>query len=307
MRDKKGCSIIDFPDNYVILDLETSGFDTQYDSIVEVCVLKIQNDTIIDSFCSFVNPNSFINYDFVEKKTGIKKSDLDNAPEFSAILPAIKEIVGENIIIGHNINFDINFLYDNSDEFPKNDFIDTLRLSRMIHKELLHHRLCDIADYYSINYDRLHRSLDDCKITFEIYKALKKDFLSNYSDCEDFLNKQKQLRKKCKKGFLNPKDIVPTSFEFDEDNILYNKNVVFTGVLEKMKRADAMQLVVNIGGHNQNSVTRDTNFLILGNNSYCSSIKDGKSSKHKKAEKLKLEGYDIEVISENTFYDIILE
>lgn len=40
---------------------------------------------------------------------------------------------------------------------------------------------------------------------------------------------------------------------------------------------------------------------------YCKSIKDGKSSKQKKAEKLKLDGYDIEIIPENVFYDIISE
>ena len=48
----------------------------------------------------------------------------------------------------------------------------------------------------------------------------------------------------------------------------------------------------------------NTNYLILGNNDYCSSIKDGKSSKHKKAEKYKLEGQDIEIIDEDTFYNL---
>ena len=62
--------------------------------------------------------------------------------------------------------------------------------------------------------------------------------------------------------------------------------------------------VVAIGGINADSVTKKTNFLILANNTYCPLIKDGKSNKQKKAEKLKLEGYDIEVIPENVFYDM---
>ena len=53
------------------------------------------------------------------------------------------------------------------------------------------------------------------------------------------------------------------------------------------------------------SVTKETNYLILGNNDYCTSIKDGKSIKQKKAEKLKLDGQDIEILSEDTFYDMI--
>ena len=68
-----------------------------------------------------------------------------------------------------------------------------------------------------------------------------------------------------------------------------------------------MQIVADLGGQNADSVTKKTNYLILGNNDYCKSIKDGKSSKQKKAEKLKLDGYDIEIIPENVFYDIISE
>ena len=72
-----------------------------------------------------------------------------------------------------------------------------------------------------------------------------------------------------------------------------------------MTRKTAMQMVVDLGGLVGNSVTKKTNYLILGNNDYCSSIKDGKSSKQKKAESLKLSGNDIEIISENVFYDML--
>lgn len=66
-----------------------------------------------------------------------------------------------------------------------------------------------------------------------------------------------------------------------------------------------MQLVVNMGGLCGDSVNKKTNYLVLGNNDYCTTIKDGKSSKQKKAEKLQIEGQDIEIISENVFYDML--
>lgn len=72
-----------------------------------------------------------------------------------------------------------------------------------------------------------------------------------------------------------------------------------------MPRKNAMQIVADLGGINGDNVTKKTNFLILGNNDYCKSIKDGKSSKQKKAEKLKLSGQDIEIIPESVFYDLI--
>lgn len=69
-------------------------------------------------------------------------------------------------------------------------------------------------------------------------------------------------------------------------------------------RKDAMQIVVDFGGIVENNVTKDT-YLILGNNDYCSTIKDGKSTKHKKAESLILKGQDIQILPENVFYDLI--
>ena len=72
-----------------------------------------------------------------------------------------------------------------------------------------------------------------------------------------------------------------------------------------MVRKDAMQIVADLGGFCGDNVTSKTNFLILGNNDFCTSMKDGKSSKQKKAEKLMLEGKDLQIISENVFYDLI--
>lgn len=74
-----------------------------------------------------------------------------------------------------------------------------------------------------------------------------------------------------------------------------------------MKRTDAAQIVVNLGGTVAASVTKNTNYLVLGNNDYCSSIKDGKSNKQKKAEQLILNGSDLIILDENTFYNMIIE
>ncbi len=66
-----------------------------------------------------------------------------------------------------------------------------------------------------------------------------------------------------------------------------------------------MQAVVNIGGICGDSVTKKTNFLILGNNDFCMSIKEGKSSKQKKAEALILKGQDLMILSESAFFEYI--
>lgn len=58
---------------------------------------------------------------------------------------------------------------------------------------------------------------------------------------------------------------------------------------------------------NGKDITKQTNYLILGNNDYCKAIKDGKITKQKKAEDLILKGQDLKIISENVFYDMIAD
>ena len=183
-----------------------------------------------------------------------------------------------------------------------NDFIDTMRISRKLLPELPHHRLIDLARYFEIDTTNNHRSLKDCVITMSIYERLKNVALQKYVNVEEFKNTFKKHRNGTT---LRARDIVTNNTEFDVDNLFCDKYVAITGTLEKMQRKEAMQIIVGLGGHCEDNVTKKTNYLILGNNDYNPILRGKKSSKLIKAESLKLEGKDIEIISENVFYDII--
>ena len=60
-----------------------------------------------------------------------------------------------------------------------------------------------------------------------------------------------------------------------------------------------------MGGKLTETVSKKTNYLVLGCTDYCKTIKDGKTSKQKKAEKYQREGSDISVITEDVFYQMI--
>ncbi len=74
-----------------------------------------------------------------------------------------------------------------------------------------------------------------------------------------------------------------------------------------MPRREAMQIVLNLGGICCDGITKNTNYLVLGNNDYSSTIKNGKSNKQKKAEQYLLLGHNIQIISENIFYELITD
>ena len=324
-RDK-GNSLLDFPANYTVIDIETTGLDPHFDSIIEVGAIKVVNNSIESTFSSLIKPPA-IEYDeeyddcdflsddngnkyyyvdnYISSLTHITNEMLDTAPEAQDVLNDFAIFISDDILVGHNVNFDVNFLYDNllkyCDYKLTNDFVDTLRLCRRLHKDLPHHGLSDMVDFYNIDTSSAaHRSLSDCTTTNKLYEKLYNSMLDQFESLDNFKLSLKRKRKK-----LDANSITTSNETFNTLHPLYQKVCCFTGKLENLPRKDAMQLVVDLGGIVANSVTKKTNYLILGNNDYCPTIKDGKSRKQKKAEDLKLSGQDIDIISENTFYEML--
>lgn len=322
MFDFKGRSLIEFPDNYTVVDLETTGLEFQYDDIIEISAVKVRNGEITDKFSSLVQPPMRTMYfrdsegewvghdcyisDFISELTGITNEMLETSPSIKEVLPSFKYFVGNDILVGHNIvSFDGNFLCcafqkHMHSEF-RNDYIDTRRISRWILKDLDHHRLSDIAAFFGIAYDGAHRAEKDCMITNDCFGMLKAETEKQYGSIDDFINYVRE-KKKYRGRSVHAKDIETALDEIDIENPFYGKYCVFTGKFDKITRKEAMQIIKNLGGENEDTITKKTNFLIIGNIDFSKSIKDGKSSKMKKAEKYKEAGQEIDVISEDTFY-----
>lgn len=176
--------------------------------------------------------------------------------------------------------------------------MDTMQFARKLYPDLKHHRLSDMTEYLGLSNNE-HRSIADCISTKELYDAEKALMAEKGLKIEDLWSYGGGQSHR-----IDISSIVPVE-EANADGFFDGRHVVFTGKLEKMIRKDAMQLVVNLGGVLDNTVNKKTNYLILGNNDYNAILHGEKSSKHKKAEQLKLEGQDIEIIDEFTFYDIL--
>lgn len=299
-RDNKGKSVLLPLSDFTVIDLETTGLDPLYDEIIEIGAIRYRAGVEAEVFSSLVRPEEEID-EFISDLTGITNEMLKDAPPIGEILPAFLAFTGEDTVVGHNVNFDINFIYDAAaalglDAFS-NDYLDTMRLSRRLFPEERHHRLKDMVQRFGIDQAVAHRAVDDCRATAA-------SLIYMYDHINEAGIEFSSLLPKRADG-VKAADIIATdNAELDPTHPLYGKKCVFTGTLERMQRKDAMQLVVNIGGLCGDGVTKDTNFLILGNNDYCKSIKDGKSNKQKKAEDLKRKGHDIEILTENVFYSM---
>lgn len=177
---KKGIHLDTLPNDYTVIDIETTGLSSVRNEIIELSALKIRNNKVSKTFTTLVKPQGKINY-FISKLTGITNQMVASAQPIDSILDKYIEFIGNDIIIGHNVNFDINFIYDNylkyfNKEFS-NDYIDTCSMSRKI-CNLKHHKLNIVADYYNIDSSGHHRAEQDCYMTYKIYDAMKNEVLT---------------------------------------------------------------------------------------------------------------------------------
>lgn len=316
-REHKGKSIVSLPNDYIVIDTETTGLDYDLCHLIEVSAIHYVDGKKVDSYSSLIKPPLESIYDgdtgemveeyvdsYITELTGITNDMLAQAPDPEQVIPGFMRFIGNAVLIGHNVNFDVNFLYDAAEQCGltlTNNFIDTLRISKKILPDLKRHRLKDVAEELGISHNGAHRAEADCEITAQCYEAMRARILTDSSE-EEF---EKLFKRDCKKRAELLASITANVDEIDETNPVFGKVVVFTGALSTMERKDAFQIVANLGGIPKDSVTKKTNYLVIGNSDFVQSVKNGKTTKMRQAEEYRQKGCDIVTLSENTFFDLI--
>ena len=302
-RSGKGRSIIAFPDRFCVLDIETSGLSPEQDSIIEIGAVMYSGESETGRFQTLVQPDygPYVS-EFITELTGITGEMLEDAPGAEQAIREFRSFLGDAVIMGYNVNFDVNFLYDCSmsclQEPLGNDYVDVMRMARKLCPELEHHRLGDMTRYFGITNIRAHRALGDCLATYECYRKLRELVHQEYRTEEEFI----ALFRPKKGSRVKASDIHGDPSSADPESPFYHKFCVFTGELGLYTREEAMQMIADLGGINQDSVTKKTDFLIVGNGD---AGKGGKSTKQKKAEDYRQKGQKIEILSEDEFLDLL--
>jgi len=192
IREFKGKSLVEDLQDYTVVDIETTGLDWNFAHILEISGLKVRNRKIVETFSKLINPHEPIPY-FIRNLTGITDKMVANAEELEDVLICFKDFLKDDVILGHNVNFDVDFIYDNFvnvlQEPLTNDFVDTLRIARKLLPELEHHKLDNLTEYYHIQSRDKHRALNDCILTNEVYINMCDMIYEQYKDWNTFKKK----------------------------------------------------------------------------------------------------------------------
>ena len=157
--------------DFVVFDIETTGFSPVNNKIIEIGAVKIRQGEITDRFSVFVNPGVPIPFE-IEKLTSINDSMVMDAPPIEVILPQFLNFCQDAVLVAHNANFDMSFIMENAKRqglSRKFTFVDTLGIARVLLTHQAKHTLDAVAKTLSISLENHHRAVDDAECTAHIF------------------------------------------------------------------------------------------------------------------------------------------
>ena len=172
--DDLGTPLIDV--TFCVIDLETTGGLAEDVGITEIGAVKLRGGECLGTFQTLVNPGQAIP-PTITMLTGITQAMVLPAPRVESVLPTLLEFIGDTVIVGHNVSYDLRFLRAATDRGRRpplaNAVVDTCRLARrLLSDEVPNHKLGTLADRLRLPHQPSHRALDDALATGDLLHVL---------------------------------------------------------------------------------------------------------------------------------------
>lgn len=173
-----GKALHEYPDDYTVIDVETTGLSPLRDSIIEISAVKYRCNSKVDEFVTLVAFEGRLP-GIITRITGITIDMLIGAPNVVDAMQDFLAFIGDDILLGYNVRFDLAFLGAACAEYCSrplsNNYVDVLRIANNKLPFLASHRQVVVAKYFGIRTDGSHRALADCEICNACYQKLKDD------------------------------------------------------------------------------------------------------------------------------------
>lgn len=300
---------------FMAIDFETAN--SSRTSACALGIIEVKDGEILNEYSYLINPEEDFD-DFNIYIHGITPDMIKDKPTFPQVWNEIKSILqSSDLIIAHNASFDISVLRHVLNkynlDYPEFHYSCTRILSKKTWQSFINYKLDTVANYLNIKFKH-HEAISDARAASKVFNKILET--NNTNNIEELHNKLRvNIGHIFKDGYkpseiksssynIRVKDMKPTTDIFDKSSEFYNKTVSFTGTLS-MPRKEVMQMVVDVGGNCTNNVTKSTNYLVMGIQDYSKFTDGQKSNKLKKAEDLIFKGQDLEIISEDEFFNLL--
>jgi DNA polymerase III subunit epsilon len=158
-------------DEFVALDVETTGLKPSRQRIIEIAIIRYREGQAVGSYETLLHPDRAIP-EFITKLTTITNEMVEDAPRFRKVAQEVTEFIGDSLIVGHNVRFDIGFM--NAElgrlDLPPliNERLDTMGLAVRLLRQLRKPSLDRVADAVGLSPRKIHRAGGDARLTAEV-------------------------------------------------------------------------------------------------------------------------------------------
>jgi DNA polymerase III subunit epsilon len=156
----------------VFIDVETTGGSYVNDRIIEIGIIRVENQKKVATYSSLINPQTHLSPD-ITRLTGILPQDLESAPTFNQIKQDVLEIMSGAIVVAHNSSFDYGFVRS---EFKRHNIaytskhLCTVKLSRQLFPQEVHHNLDAVINRCGLICHHRHRALGDAEAIWHFWQ-----------------------------------------------------------------------------------------------------------------------------------------
>lgn len=168
----------------VVLDTETTGLDIRKDRVVQVGALRMEGIEIHADrrFERLVDPGIPIP-DISRRVHGLGDEDVRGAAGFAEVGPALLDFIGDAVVVGHSIHFDLAILRHEADRhgiaWREPRALDVALMVAGLDREMIDTSLDSLALGLGIPIEGRHTAIGDALATARIYSALSPRLLAN--------------------------------------------------------------------------------------------------------------------------------
>lgn len=153
----------------IIIDIETTGFNSKTDSIIEIYAIRYWRGSIQEEFSTLIKPKKPLPQKIIEL-TGIQEEDLVDAPRFEQIKDDLYKFMKNKRIISYNSSFEKRFLTANDRRFSCLRYVDYLNFMKRKRPNLKSYSLEAVGRYFGFINKQQHRAKEDVEILLRLVK-----------------------------------------------------------------------------------------------------------------------------------------
>lgn len=307
--------------NFNAIDVETANADRA--SICQIGIVRVIEGQIVDQWKSLVNPEDWFD-PWNVRVHKIEESDVKNSPTIPELREELRTRLRGSILVSHT-NFD-QVAFERSMKKYKLEqlqvyWLDSAKIARRAWPEQYGSRgygLKNLAKDFGIEFLH-HNALEDARATAEIVLRACADTGIGIEDWLSMLGNT-NLPKSSHSSVSSSQNTSRTNFGKTKryvrweksvsmignvDGPLFGETVLFSGRLSR-SRIEASEMAAKSGCDVVTGASRKVTILVLGVQDKDRLNGYKKSSKHRRVESLISKGFEIQILSEDDFLDLMV-